>query len=68
MTAFFHMGGYAWFVWPAFAITLVALIGLAVVSAGALKRRQSTLAALGDRRGRPPVAADADPSADAVDA
>ena len=67
VTAFFHMGGYAWFVWPAFAITIVVLVGLALVSAGALKRRESALAALGERRRRPP-AADADPPADALDA
>ncbi len=24
--AFFHMGGYAWYVWPSFLITLVVLV------------------------------------------
>jgi heme exporter protein CcmD len=32
MRAFFEMGGYAAFVWPAYAVTL-AVIGLNIVSA-----------------------------------
>ena len=59
VTAFFHMGGYAWFVWPAFALTFLVLAGLALVSKLALKRRQTALAALGERR-RTPAAGDAD--------
>ncbi len=62
VTAFFHMGGYAWFVWPAFAITVAVLGGLALASRRALKRRETALAALGGRR-RTAVAGDADADA-----
>ena len=50
VTAFFHMGGYAWFVWPAFALTVGVLAGLALASGRALKRREGALAAMGERR------------------
>ncbi|MFO1128183.1 MAG: heme exporter protein CcmD [Rhodospirillales bacterium] len=59
LTAFFHMGGYAWFVWPAFALTVVVLVGLALISGRALKRREDALAAMGERR-RPPARGDAE--------
>jgi heme exporter protein CcmD len=53
------MGGYAWFVWPAFVITIIVLAGLALASGRTLKRRETALTALGDRR-RPAVAGTAD--------
>jgi heme exporter protein D len=59
VTAFFQMGGYAWFVWPAFVITIIVLAGLALASGRTLKRRETALTALGDRR-RPAVAGTAD--------
>jgi heme exporter protein D len=34
---FFAMGGYAEFVWPAYALTAVVMIGLLVVSMSALR-------------------------------
>lgn len=45
------MGGYAGFIWPAFAITLAVLAVLAVQSARTLRRHRRTLAALIDAAG-----------------
>lgn len=28
MTAFFHMGGYAAFIWPAYGLTALVIVGL----------------------------------------
>lgn len=36
-TAFWHMGGYGFFVWLAFAVSLLAMIGLVVESLWARK-------------------------------
>lgn len=44
--SFLAMGGYAAFIWPAFGITAVVLVGLAVLSRRSLKSRESTLARL----------------------
>ncbi len=44
--AFFAMGGYAPFIWPAFVICAVVLVGLAVLSRRSLKNREATLAGL----------------------
>jgi heme exporter protein D len=46
MAEFFAMGGYAGYVWPAFGITTIVLIGLLVISLRALRRREATLARL----------------------
>ncbi len=46
ITAFLAMGGYAGFVWPAFAVTFVVVVALAVASRRALKRAEAQLAAL----------------------
>lgn len=46
LTSFLEMGGYARFVWPSFAVTLVVLAGLLIESVRALKVRQQRLAAL----------------------
>ncbi|RJF94480.1 heme exporter protein CcmD [Oleomonas cavernae] len=43
---FLAMGGYAGFVWPAFAVTFIVVIALAVSSRRALKRAEARLAAL----------------------
>ena len=43
---FLAMGGYAAFVWPAFAVTAAVLVGLLVVSLRTLRRREAALAAL----------------------
>lgn len=48
-----EMGGYGAFVWPAFALTAVALIGLLLVSLHALRAREAELRRLrGDRTAR----------------
>jgi len=43
---FLAMGGYAAFVWPAFAVTAAVLVGLLVVSLRTLRRREAALALL----------------------
>ena len=40
------MGGYAAYVWPAYAVTVLGLVGMMVVSIRSLRRRQDLLAAL----------------------
>ena len=40
------MGGYAGFVWSAFGVTALVLVGLLVVSWRSLKAREAELAAL----------------------
>ena len=43
---FLAMGGYAAFVWPAFAVAAAVLAGLLVVSLRGLRRREAALALL----------------------
>ncbi len=43
---FFHMGGYALYVWPSFGLTAAVLAGLLVASLRALRAREAALAAL----------------------
>jgi heme exporter protein D len=52
--ALLTMNGYGRFVWPAYAVTLVVLVGVLVQSVRALRRRQAALDVLlpGDRRAR----------------
>jgi heme exporter protein D len=40
------MGGYAWFVWPAYGFSAVVMIGLVVTTLTALRRDKKILAAL----------------------
>lgn len=40
MSSFWEMGGYAAFVWPAYAVSLIALIALSVLSWRAMKRAE----------------------------
>ena len=40
MNEFFAMGGYAAFVWPAYGISLVALVTLAAISWRAMARNE----------------------------
>ena len=49
---FLAMGGYAVFVWPAFAVTALVLAWLVLDSLQRLRRAEAGLAAL-DSRGRP---------------
>jgi heme exporter protein D len=44
---FVAMGGYAAFVWPAYALAAIVLAGLLAVSLRQLRRAESELAALG---------------------
>jgi|SoimicmetaTmtLPA_FD_contig_31_7369864_length_313_multi_1_in_0_out_0_2 heme exporter protein D len=46
MTAFFAMGGYGAFVWPAYAVTFIALAVTALMTWRAWRRAQARLAAL----------------------
>ena len=46
MTEFFAMGGYAAYVWPALAVTVVVLAGLYFQSHRALHVREAALEAL----------------------
>jgi len=43
---FLAMGGYAAFVWPAFAITIAVMAGLLLQSLAAYRRRRRELARL----------------------
>ena len=46
MDSFFAMGGYAAFVWPSFAVAVIVLGGLYLLSSQALRRRERELEAL----------------------
>lgn len=46
ITAFFEMGGYAAFVWPSLALTVVIMAGLLIVTLRQLRSRQRRLAEL----------------------
>ena len=52
MAAFFAMGGYAGYVWPAYGITALVLAALALASIAAARRAQRQLAALEQRAPR----------------
>jgi heme exporter protein D len=45
--AFFAMGGYAQFVWPAYALAAIVLVGLLAISLRQLRTAEAELAALG---------------------
>ena len=49
---FLAMGGYAGFVWPAYALAAVVLVGLLVGSLRQLRKAEADLAALGPSRPR----------------
>lgn len=40
MSTFWAMGGYAAFVWPAYGVSLIALVALSVVSWRAMRRAE----------------------------
>ena len=50
LAEFFAMGGYASFVWPAYIIALVIMVGLLGVSIRDLRRNESLLETLRARR------------------
>ena len=41
MSEFFNMGGYAAYVWPSYALALVAFVGILVVTRVTLKKREA---------------------------
>jgi heme exporter protein D len=49
---FLDMGGYAGFVWPAYALAAVILTGLVLVSLRQLRKAEADLQALGAQRPR----------------
>ncbi len=57
---FWAMGGYAAFVWPAYAITLAALVLLLVTALRALRQAERQLAAVEGARARRRAPASAD--------
>jgi len=48
MSAFFHMGGYAAFIWPAWMVGLVILGGITFISYRRYRRAIAVLATLAD--------------------
>lgn len=52
MTEFFQMGGYAAFVWPAYGIAFVVLVGMLVASIRNLRDAERRLQRSGPRRAR----------------
>ena len=50
MSEFFHMGGYALYVWPSFGLTAAVLTGLLVASLRVLRAREAALDALTESR------------------
>jgi heme exporter protein D len=49
---FLAMGGYAGFVWPAYALAAIVLVGLLAISLRQLRNAEAELAALGPSRPR----------------
>ena len=49
--AFFHMGGYAAFVWPAYGLAAVVMLGLVTSSVLRLRRNQQRLRDMESHRG-----------------
>jgi heme exporter protein D len=49
LATYFAMGGYAVFVWPAYAITAVVLGGLSIYSARRYRASRDALLRLGSR-------------------
>ena len=52
MTSFWAMGGYAAYVWPAYAITVLALAGLLIGALRTLRQAERALAAVDGGRAR----------------
>ena len=46
MGEFFAMGGYGGFIWPAYGLTAIVLVGLFAVSLRFLRQRQAEIAML----------------------
>ncbi len=54
IATFFAMGGYAAYVWPAFAVAAVVMAALVVSTMLTLRRRERELAQIEETRGRRP--------------
>lgn len=52
LSGFFHMGGYAAWVWPAYGLATAALIGMLVLTRRTLKVRTREFETLKARRTR----------------
>ncbi|QQP89373.1 heme exporter protein CcmD [Skermanella sp. TT6] len=52
MAEFFSMGGYAAYVWPAYGVAAVFLVGMLVVSLRGLRRHEALLKTLETSRPR----------------
>ena len=50
MASFLDMGGYGGYVWPAFGVTALVLLGLLLASLRLLRAREDTLAAMQSAR------------------
>jgi heme exporter protein D len=46
LTSYFAMGGYGGFIWPAYGLTAVVLIGLLIASRRTLAARETKLDAI----------------------
>ncbi len=46
MAEYFAMGGFAWFIWPAYVVTLGFMLGITVSTLRGLKADRRTLAEL----------------------
>jgi len=51
ISTFFAMGGYAAFIWPAYALVSVVLIGLLIISLRTLRSGEADLEALKENQG-----------------
>ena len=61
MTDFFHMGGYAFYIWPAYGLAALVMIGVLLTSIRAVRLREQELTQLQQlrpRRERRPAAAE----------
>ena len=55
LATFFDMGGYGLYVWPAYALAAIVMVGMMAASLRALKAREASLRAL---EGERPAGAD----------
>ena len=52
ISEYFAMGGYAGYVWPAYAVTVIMLVGTLMATLSGLRRREAMVKAL--EAARPP--------------
>ena len=60
LEAFFHMGGYAAFVWPAYGLAAAVMLGLVTSSILRLRRNQQRLREMESHRGQQAGGSDKD--------